>query len=585
MFPLGEGVMGNSSSVSFRLKRYLRGPRGFLYAMSCFYILIVSSYGSYITLTDYDETLNSSEKLTRDYVRLLEEHSKRTLDSTDLLVLRLMDRLAVQGRLPLPSEYEAERRVMSSMANASPQTETLFLVDPIGRVILSSRPLPQQGLDVSERDFFSILKQGHESLFIGRVVRDPFTNNFTFPVARRVIDAQGRFLGIVVASISNIYFKEFYHNLAVGSTPALGVYKIDGSILVREPIFKDDDVINRNMATNPIYVKYLPQSPIGTYRGKSAYDGVQRVVSYRKVENPPLLVWMSIAENDALAEWRWRAWRNAGIGVLTILIMAGLSMLVLRAVRHEETAREDLERANDSLRRSNADLEQFAYIASHDLQEPLRQIGSYVQLLERRYKDKLDNDANTFITYTVDGVKRLQSLIHELLAYSSVGTRRSPFTETDLTELARKAVLSLSGDIKSSGAEVLIETLPTLTVDAPQIEAVFQQLVSNGLRFQAKGTVPRLRIWSEERADDWVVSIKDNGIGIDSQYFDRIFLIFKRLHSRAEYPGDGIGLALCQRVVERHGGRIWVESEPGQGAVFRFTLPKVIHQPAIPGTP
>jgi signal transduction histidine kinase len=566
-------------------KRHLRGPRGFLYAMLGFYVLVVGGFGTFATITDYNETLDNSEKLTRDYVRLLEEHTKRTLDSADLLVLRLMDRIAVQGRLPMLAEHETERRVMASMANASPQTETLFLVDPTGHVILASRPLPQQALDVTDRDFFPVLKQGHETLFIGRVARDPFTNNFTFPVARRIIDSQGRFLGIAVASISNIYFKEFYHNLAVGSTPALGVYKLDGSILIREPIFKDDDVINRNMATNPIYVKYLPISPIGTYRGKSAYDGVQRVVSYRKVETPPLLVWMSIAENDALAEWYWRAMRNAAIGVLTILLMTGLSWMVLRAIRQEETARDDLERANDSLRRSNADLEQFAYIASHDLQEPLRQIGSYVQLLERRYKDKLDSDANTFIAYTVDGVKRLQGLIHELLTYSSVGTRRSPFVETDLTEQARKAALTLSGDIKHSGAEVLIETLPTLTVDAPQIEAVFQQLIANGLRFQKEGTVPHLRIWAEESPEDWIVSVKDNGIGIDSQYFDRIFLIFKRLHSRTEYPGDGIGLALCQRVIERHGGRIWVESEIGQGAIFRFSLPKVIHQPMQPSIP
>lgn len=554
--------------------------------MMGFYALVVGGYGTFATLADYSETLQNSEKVTRDYVRLLEEHSKRTIDSADLLVLRLIDRIVAQGHLPQPGEYDTERRLMAAMANASPQTETLYLIDPTGRLFLASRPIPQSAADASERDFFPILKSGHETVFVGKVVRDPFTTNFTFPVARRISDAQGRFLGIAVATIPNLYFKEFYHNLAVGSTPAMGVFKLDGSILVREPITRDDDVINRNMSNSQIYTKYLPQSSIGTYRGTSDYDGIPRVVSYRKIENPPLLVWMSVAENDALADWYWRAWRNAGIAFVTILVMIGLTWMVLRAVQHEELARDDLERANDSLRRSNADLEQFAYIASHDLQEPLRQIGSYVQLLERRYKDKLDGDASTFINYTVEGVKRLQGLIHELLAYSSVGTRRSPFAVTNLTDLARRAVMHLSSDIKNSGAEVLVETLPTLSVDAPQIEAVFQQLVSNGLRFQTKGSVPRLRIWAEEHKDDWVMSVKDNGIGIDPQYFDRIFLIFKRLHSRADYPGDGIGLALCQRVVERHGGRIWVESEAGQGAIFRFSLPKVIHQPAqLPSNP
>ncbi|MFA6019281.1 MAG: ATP-binding protein [Rhodospirillales bacterium] len=554
--------------------------------MMGFYALVVGGYGTFATLADHSETLLNSEKVTRDYVRLLEEHSKRTIDSADLVVLRLIDRIIGQGHLPQPGEYDTERRLMAAMANASPQTETLYLIDPTGRLFLASRPIPPSAVDSAERDFFPILKSGHETLFVGKVVRDPFTTNFTFPVARRITDAQGRFLGIAVATIPNLYFKEFYHNLAVGSTPAMGVFKLDGSILVREPITRDDDAVNRNMSGSQIYTKYLPQSSIGTFRGTLDYDGIPRVVSYRKIETPPLLVWMSVAENDALADWYWRAWRNAGIAFVTILVMIGLTWMVLRAVRHEEMARDDLERANDSLRRSNADLEQFAYIASHDLQEPLRQIGSYVQLLERRYKDKLDSDASTFINYTVEGVKRLQGLIHELLAYSSVGTRRSPFAVTNLTDLARRAVMHLSSDIKNSGAEVLVETLPTLSVDAPQIEAVFQQLVSNGLRFQIKGSVPRLRIWAEEHKDDWVMSVKDNGIGIDPQYFDRIFLIFKRLHSRADYPGDGIGLALCQRVVERHGGRIWVESEAGQGAIFRFSLPKVIHQPAqLPSNP
>jgi signal transduction histidine kinase len=574
--------MSAGSFWSTKFKQRLRGPRGFLYAMLGFYTLVVGGYGTFTTSADYAETFKSSEKVTRDYVRLLEEHSKRTIDSADLLVLRLIDRIIAQGRLPQPSDYDTERRLMAAMANASPQTETLYLVDPSGKLFLASRPIPPSAIDASQRDYFQAIKNGHENLFVGKVVRDPFTTNFTFPVARRILDSQGHFLGIAVATIPNLYFKEFYHNLAVGSSPAMGVYKLDGSILVREPILKDDDVINKNMSSTQIYTRYLPQSSIGTYHGISDYDDVQRVVSYRKIENPPLLVWMSIGESDALADWRWRAWRNVGIVFVTILVMLGLTWMVLRSVGHEEAARDDLERANDNLRRSNADLEQFAYIASHDLQEPLRQIGSYVQLLERRYKDKLDSDASTFINYTVEGVKRLQGLIHELLAYSSVGTRRSPFAETNLTDLARRAVLHLSGEIKNSGAEVLVENLPTLTVDAPQIEAVFQQLVSNGLRFQNKGTVPRLRIWAEEHKDDWVLSVKDNGIGIDPQYFDRIFLIFKRLHSRADYPGDGIGLALCQRVVERHGGRIWVESEPGQGAIFRFSLPKLIHQPSLP---
>jgi PAS domain S-box-containing protein len=225
------------------------------------------------------------------------------------------------------------------------------------------------------------------------------------------------------------------------------------------------------------------------------------------------------------------------------------------------------------LARSNADLQQFAYVASHDLQEPLRMVASYLQLLERRYKDKLDTDANEFINYAVDGAGRMQNLINDLLAYSRVGTQGKPFKSTNYENVFHRALLNLKIAIEESKAVITHDDpLPTVHADESQLVQVLQNLISNAIKFRGD-QAPHIHIGTQHRDEEWVFSVKDQGIGIDPQYKERIFMIFQRLHNRTEYVGTGIGLAICKRIVERHGGRIWVESELGQGSTFFFTIP------------
>jgi signal transduction histidine kinase len=229
-------------------------------------------------------------------------------------------------------------------------------------------------------------------------------------------------------------------------------------------------------------------------------------------------------------------------------------------------------RAERELRRSNEELERFAYVASHDLQEPLRMVASYVQLLAKRYKGKLDRDADEFIAFAVDGAVRMQLLIEDLLAVSRVGTRGAPLTPTDANAVFERAVASLRLAIDEAGASVTSDRLPVVAADAGQLEHVFLNLISNALKFRGVAP-PRVRVSAEARDAQWIFRVQDNGIGIESQYFDRIFLLFQRLHGKAQYPGTGIGLAIAKKIVERHGGRIWVESEPGRGSSFLFSLP------------
>ena len=227
----------------------------------------------------------------------------------------------------------------------------------------------------------------------------------------------------------------------------------------------------------------------------------------------------------------------------------------------------------EDLARSNDDLEQFAYAASHDLQEPLRTIGAYMNLVKSRYAHVLDGTAIEFIDYAVDGAERMRILIDDLLEYSRVDTRGMPLEPVNCNDVVEDALGNLNMAIEDSRAKVEASPLPTINGDRSQLSRMFQNLVGNALKFRQENRRPRVQIWAELRGHEWVFAIKDNGIGISPEHQDRVFEMFSRLHSRARYSGTGIGLALCSKIAQRHGGGIWVESEEGEGSTFRFNIP------------
>jgi PAS domain S-box-containing protein len=237
-------------------------------------------------------------------------------------------------------------------------------------------------------------------------------------------------------------------------------------------------------------------------------------------------------------------------------------------------AEEALHDANNALRRSNEDLRQFAYAASHDLQEPLRMVSLYSQMLAKRYKGRLDADADQFIEYTTSGANRMHALVHDLLAFTQVGEGLNEVVKpVDSNVIFEKTIAGLESLLKASNATATHDSLPMVLVHSPHLMQLFQNLIGNSLKYRSD-EAPAIHISAQRDGDQWVLSVKDNGMGIHPKYHRRIFGIFKRLH-RDEYPGTGIGLAICSKIVDRYGGRMWVESEVGKGANFFFTLPGV----------
>jgi light-regulated signal transduction histidine kinase (bacteriophytochrome) len=244
-------------------------------------------------------------------------------------------------------------------------------------------------------------------------------------------------------------------------------------------------------------------------------------------------------------------------------------------VTERKKAEEDLRRTARELERSNEDLQQFAYVASHDLQEPLRTISGFLKLLNDRYGSRMDDKAAEYIGYTVDASTRMSQLISDLLAYSRVDRKGRELEPTDAGAALDGALANLGGMIQEAGATVTHAPMPSVMGDSSQILQLFQNLIGNAVKFRSGERPCRVHLDARQRSTEWEFSVEDNGIGIAPDHFDRIFLMFQRLHSRDKYPGTGIGLSICKRIIERHGGRIWVESRPGQGSTFRFTLPGV----------
>ena len=291
--------------------------------------------------------------------------------------------------------------------------------------------------------------------------------------------------------------------------------------------------------------------------------------------NPPYMdIYASVAENGKSKQFEaYFDPMNKYFQISVISPEKGKFATVFEDITKRKNDEKELTRAMNELKRSNKELQQFAYAASHDLQEPLRMVSSFSQLLERRYKNRLDDDADEFIEFIVEGAQRMKHLIDDLLIYSRVTRNEKEFEETNLEKLLTTILSNFSVSIKEKHVTITHDILPTIIADESQLGQVFQNLIGNAIKFHGKYN-PKIHISFKDDKTKWTFVVKDNGIGIDKKHQKQIFEVFRRLHTRKEYPGTGIGLSICQKIIERHGGKLWVDSKPGKGSTFYFTIPK-----------
>lgn len=461
----------------------------------------------------------------------------------------------------------------------------LGVADENGHLTAATDALPAQGTQGLNPESFELVRRTGKVHFEDMRPSPASQRKMAIGFTAPIYGPKGEFHGVVVTRVP---FENLQSIFEQEGRLRYGELAYDWLLLDREGAVLSEKHRPSNLNGNPVKIDLPSQAQAVIHRdhpgfvqethrrgGNAVVTGYAWTRGYANFPGFDWLVLFRLDRDQVYAPIDRLIWMVGGIGLLVILPLTGYGIWVSWELGREKNdlveARQKLEESVAELGRSNADLQQFAYVASHDLQEPLRMVSSYTQLIARRYKGKLDADADEFIAFAVDGANRMQRLILDLLAYSRVNTAGRQFEPTAMETVLKAALNNLTNAVKESQAIITHDPLPAVMGDDKQLAQLFQNLLSNAVKFGG-AQPPRIHISAKQTDGEWLFSVRDHGIGLDPQYADRIFVIFQRLHTREEYPGTGIGLAICKKIVERHGGRIWVESELGKGATFYFTM-------------
>ena len=461
----------------------------------------------------------------------------------------------------------------------------LGVADENGHLTAATDALPAQGTQGLNPESFELVRRTGKVHFEDMRPSPASQRKMAIGFTAPIYGPKGEFRGVVVTRVP---FENLQSIFEQEGRLRYGELAYDWLLLDREGTVLSEKHRPSNLNGNPVKIDLPSQAQAVIHRdhpgfvqethrrgGNAVVTGYAWTRGYANFPGFDWLVLFRLDRDQVYAPIDRLIWMVGGIGLLVILPLTGYGIWVSWELGREKNdlveARQKLEESVAELGRSNADLQQFAYVASHDLQEPLRMVSSYTQLIARRYKGKLDADADEFIAFAVDGANRMQRLILDLLAYSRVNTAGRQFEPTAMETVLKAALNNLTNAVKESQAIITHDPLPAVMGDDKQLAQLFQNLLSNAVKFGG-AQPPRIHISAKQTDGEWLCSVRDHGIGLDPQYADRIFVIFQRLHTREEYPGTGIGLAICKKIVERHGGHMWVESELGKGATFYFTM-------------
>ncbi|MGE4496988.1 MAG: ATP-binding protein [Deferribacterales bacterium] len=583
----------------------ISGLRGRLLLLVLFAVIPALCVLLFTAFSEIRYEMDRALKDAHRFARYAAEHNNSAMNGTKHLLLGL-------SRIPQIRDMDGSAcdKIFTDLIDIYPSYENLLLVNGSGSIVCSGRPLTITRIPTNTEWFTKAVSEG--SFYFGSYRLGLVTGATEFSLSYPV-ESDGVVKGVLSATFNLSWFRSIAAGSQLPEGTTLTVLDSSGKIMAMYP--DAGDWIGRSIGRSKA-VEMMQSSNDGMFRAVGL-DGEKRLFGFTTMtgQGTNLRLMVGIPEKLAMEPVKkvffyigvWivfstivliTAWVAGSLFALNKInrlanvtkeLSAG-DLTVRTGIRYgrgelgqlakafdsmaealQERDRELAERTSE-LERSNEELEQFAYIASHDLQEPLRMISSYTQLLAKRYKDKLDGDAAEFINYAVDGANRMQVLINDLLSYSRVGTKGGEFTHVDLNGVLDAVKANLKGVIEESGAVIKYSKLPTIWADNSQMIQLFQNLIGNAVKFSREGVKPEIEITSKKEGNLFRFMVKDNGIGIDKKYLDRIFVIFQRLHTKEEFPGTGIGLAICKKIVERHGGEISVESAEGKGSDFIFTL-------------
>ncbi len=519
-----------------------------------------------------------AEADTANLARLFEEHFQRTVDGLD------------QTLLYLKAEYERDPSRFSltnSIANNISVKRVSVQIGVIGPdgTLVDSNVAGFSRVNLADRDHFRVHREvAGDKVFVSKPVLGRASGRWSIQLTRRLDGPDGAFAGVVVVSLDPDYLADVYNSIDIGKAGAVMLIGRDG--IVRAASGQGPDIVGQGLSQSGL-IESLFASRSGSHRVEGPFDRRWRIASYRSLDTLPLAVWVGRSEAEVLAAHGQM--QNVALlvgGVITAVLGAALLVLYLLVRRQQDIARDlsvkksELVASRERLKRYVADLERIAEIAAHDLQEPLRRVVAYAQLLSKHAQSALDAEGRDYIAHVVAGAQRMRKLVQDLEAFVAVD--RMPTVErlVSAKDCMDSAAQRLDDEMRAAGVTLVVDSLPEVAADERSLTEIFTQLVDNAIRYRAVGRKPLIHFGVRRDGDQAVFSVRDNGIGIEPRDRARIFEIFHRLHGFDSHPGTGMGLAIVRRMIERLGGRLWVESEPGQGSVFCFTLPLAV-EPVI----
>jgi signal transduction histidine kinase len=522
---------------------------------------------------ELDRNMIAGRRDVSSFARVFEEHIVRTLKGLDQTLLYIKNEYEDN-----PKQFDLNQVIARSpiLKDISVQ---VGIIDKDGDLLVSSATPTVKKVYLGDREHFRRhVERDTGELFISKPVLGRASGKWSVQLARRLNNKNGGFEGVAVISLDPNYFTSYYGSVDLGGAGDVILVGLDGEVRARA--VAGEMKLGQSLTGNPSFAT-MKEKGEGVLIWTNPFDEVERLVAWRRIRDFPLFVLVGKATSDIKSDVRHETndYLLAGAIVGLLMFMATLLLLLQvsrqRAAEHSLRLREEeLEAAQDRLTRSNDELRQFAHIIAHDLQEPARLAALYAQLVTSRYRGKLDADGEEFLTFIVQGATGMKARLVDLLEYVSTDPDEVVPGRTKSGEALERALTSLKIDLADCGARIeKPDVMPEVMADLDLLSQVFIQLIDNAIEYRAPERDLTISIAAEQDGTMWRFCVRDNGIGIEPQYFERIFLIFQRLHGESAHPGSGVGLSLCRKIIDRMGGGIWVESEPGQGSTFFFTLP------------